>query len=132
MLTTLHSDRRHVLIIVANTDSDPHSPQLALQSFNQVFQTFSGGVVQCNVNCTEHRDENLTLQEVELTGRCVETHKVEAAGGLAASSLSRRLPGGQTLQHAAFPGSVQTEDQDLTLPTLLFLLQAENKDHHSL
>lgn len=70
---------------------------------------------------------SLTLQEVELTGRCVEAHEVETAGGPTASSPSRRLPGGQTLQHAALAGSVQTEDQDLTRPALLFLLQAEDE-----
>ena len=74
---------------------------------------------------------SLTLQEVELTGGGVEAHEVEAAGGSAAASLSRRLPGGQTLQHAALPGSVQTEDEDLPLPTLLFLLQVESKDSQS-
>lgn len=68
----------------------------------------------------------LTLQEVELTGRHVEAHEVEAAGGSAASSLHRWLAGGQTLQHAAFASSVQAEDQNLAFPTLLFLLQAHN------
>lgn len=74
---------------------------------------------------------SLTLQEVELTGGGVEAHEVKAAGGSAAASLSRRLPGGQTLQHAALPGSVQTENEDLPLPTLLFLLQVESKDSQS-
>lgn len=62
------------------------------------------------------------LQEVELAGGGVEAHEVEAAGGPAATPLTRCLPGGQTLQHAALPGPVQTQDQDLTLPTLLLLL----------
>lgn len=64
----------------------------------------------------------LTLQEVQLTGRDVEAHEVEAAGGAAASSLSCRLAGGQALQHAALAGSVQPQDQDLTLPAVLLLL----------
>lgn len=64
----------------------------------------------------------LTFQEVELTGRYVEAHEVEAAGGPAASPLGYRLPGGQTLQNAALAGSIQTEDQDLTPLALLFFL----------
>lgn len=80
---------------------------------------------------TSRNKRSLTLQEVELTGGGVEAHEVEAAGGPAAASLSRWLPGGQSLQHAALPSPVQTEDEDLALPTLLFLLQAENKDNRS-
>jgi len=73
------------------------------------------------------RDKSsLTLQEVELAGGGVEAHEVEAAGGPAATPLTRCLPGGQTLQHAALPGPVQTQDQDLTLPTLLLLLQVQH------
>lgn len=67
------------------------------------------------------KKKSLTLQEVQLTGGGVEAHEVEAAGGPAAASLSRPAPGGQTLQHAALPGPVQAEDQDLPLPALLLL-----------
>lgn len=73
--------------------------------------------------------KRLTLQEVELTGGGVQAHEVEAAGGPAAASLSRRLAGGQTQQHAALPSSVQAQDQNLPLPTLLFLLRAEDENH---
>lgn len=65
---------------------------------------------------------SLTLQEVQLAGRDVEADEVEAPGGSAASSLSRRLADAQTLQHAALAGSVQAEDQDLPLPAVLLLL----------
>lgn len=66
---------------------------------------------------------SLTLKEIQLTRGGVEAHEVEAAGGPASASLSRRFPGGQALQHTALPGPVQTEDQDLALPTLLLLLR---------
>lgn len=70
----------------------------------------------------------LTLQEVELTGGGVETHKVEATGGPASASLSCWLPRGQTLQHTALSSPVQTENQDLALSTLLLLLRAGCRD----
>lgn len=77
---------------------------------------------------TVARGRGLTLQEVQLTGGGVQAHEVEPAGRPAPPPLGRRLPGGQTLQHAALPGAVQTQNQNLTLPVLLLLLRAENSE----
>lgn len=93
---------------------------MRLVNFEAFFSRAAGGVA-------------LTLQEVQLTGGDVEAHEVEAAGGPAAAPLSCRLPGSQTLQHAALPGPVQTEDQDLALATLLLLLPGQSaRDRHKM
>lgn len=80
-------------------------------------------------NKLRSQKQSLTLQEVQLTRRGVQAHEVEAAGRPAAPPLGRHcgFAGGQTLQHAALPGPVQSQDQNLAPPKVLLLLQAVHK-----